>query len=74
MKSAKNWVITKSITALNMADWEKVTAKPIQMKLYAKHKNPLTHLFMSSILHFVSPGAFELRKPFKAKFNSVSTL
>jgi hypothetical protein len=48
-------------------------AIPIDMKLYAKHKAPLIHLLMSSILHFVSPSTFELRKPFKAKFNSVST-
>jgi len=48
-------------------------AIPVDMKLYAKHKTPLTHLLMSSILHFVSPNTFELRKPFKAKFNSVST-
>jgi hypothetical protein len=48
-------------------------AIPIDMKLYAKHKAPLTHLLMSSILHFVSPSTFELRKPFKAKFNSIST-
>jgi hypothetical protein len=48
-------------------------AIPIEMKLYAKHKTSLTHLLMSSILHFVSPSTFELRKPFKAKFNSIST-
>jgi hypothetical protein len=46
-------------------------AIPINMKLYAKHKAPLRHLIMSSILHFVSPSTFELRKPFKAKFNSI---
>jgi hypothetical protein len=48
-------------------------AMPIDMKLYAKHKAPLTHLLMSSILHFVSPSTFELRKPFKVKFNNAST-
>ena len=49
-------------------------AEPVDMKLYAKHKAPLTHLLMSSILHFVSPSTFELRKPFKANFKSSSTL
>ena len=49
-------------------------AEPVDMKLYAKHKAPLTHLLMSSILHFVSPSTFELRKPFKANFKSPSTL
>jgi hypothetical protein len=48
-------------------------AEPVDMKLYAKHKAPLTHLLMSSILHFVSPSTFELRKPFKANFKSTST-
>ena len=48
-------------------------AEPVNMKLYAKHRAPLTHLLMSSILHFVSPSTFELRKPFKANFKSSST-
>lgn len=43
-------------------------AKPINMKLYAKHKMVLTNLVMSTILGFVSPSKFELRKPFKANF------
>ena len=43
-------------------------AKPINMKLYAKHKMPLTNMLMSTILGFVSPSKFELRKPFKANF------
>jgi hypothetical protein len=47
-------------------------AEPVDMKLYAKHKAPLSHLLMSSILHFISPSTFELRKPFKANFNNSS--
>lgn len=43
-------------------------AEPINMKLYAKHKMALTNLVMSTILGFVSPSKFELRKPFKANF------
>ncbi len=43
-------------------------AKPINMKLYAKHKTALTNILMSTILGFVSPSKFELRKPFKANF------
>lgn len=44
-------------------------AEPVHMTLYAKHKTPLSHLLMSSILSFVSPSKFELRQPFKADFN-----
>ncbi|MGI9550126.1 MAG: hypothetical protein ACR2MT_02910 [Aurantibacter sp.] len=43
-------------------------ARPINMKLYAKHKMALTNMLMSTILGFVSPSKFELRKPFKANF------
>jgi len=43
-------------------------AKPVNMKLYAKHKTALTNLLMSTILGFVTPSKFELRKPFKANF------
>lgn len=43
-------------------------AKPVNMKLYAKHKMALTNMLMSTILGFVSPSKFELRKPFKANF------
>jgi len=43
-------------------------AEPINMKLYAKHKMALTNMVMSTILGFVTPSKFELRKPFKANF------
>lgn len=45
-------------------------AKPINMKLYAKHKLVLTNMVMSTILGFVSPSKFQLRKPFKANFQN----
>lgn len=44
-------------------------AIPVDMKLYAKHKTPITNLLMASILCTVSPSKFELRKPFKANFS-----
>lgn len=43
-------------------------ATPVDMKLYAKHKTPITNLLMASILCTVSPSKFELRKPFKKNF------
>lgn len=45
-------------------------AEPVNMKLYAKHKKAISNVLMSSILCFVSPSKFELRKPFKANFNN----
>lgn len=46
-------------------------ARPVNMKLYAKHKMVLSNMLMSTILGFVSPSKFELRKPFKANFPNV---
>ncbi len=43
-------------------------AKPVNMKLYAKHKRPLTNLVMGAVLNKVSPSDFELRRPFKSGF------
>lgn len=43
-------------------------ARPINMKLYARHKLVLTNMVMATILGFVSPSKFELRRPFKANF------
>ncbi|MDG2465341.1 MAG: hypothetical protein P8M61_09660 [Crocinitomicaceae bacterium] len=43
-------------------------AKPVNMKLYAKHKKPVTNILLSTVLSFLSPSKFELRKPFKANF------
>ena len=45
-------------------------AEPVNMKLYAKHKKAISNILMSSILCFVSPSKFELRKPFKVNFNN----
>ncbi len=43
-------------------------AKPVDMKLYAKHKRPLTNLIMGAVLNKVSPSDYELRRPFKSGF------
>ncbi len=47
-------------------------AVPVEMKLYAKHKAPLTNLFLSKVLGCISPSPFELRKPFKVDFPAAS--
>lgn len=43
-------------------------AKPIDMKLYAKHKRPITNLIMGAVLNKVAPSDYELRRPFKSGF------
>jgi len=43
-------------------------ARPVDMKLYAKHKRPITNLIMGAILNKVSPSDYELRRPFKSGF------
>lgn len=43
-------------------------AKPVDMKLYGKHRFKLANVFVSKALKSVSPSKFELRKPFKTKF------
>lgn len=48
-------------------------AEPVNMTLYARHKKAVSHILMSSILGYVSPSKFELRKPFKANFKDLST-
>jgi hypothetical protein len=43
-------------------------ARPVDMKLYAKHKRPLTNLIMGAVLNKVTPSDYELRRPFKSGF------
>ena len=41
-------------------------AEPVDMKLYAKHKNSVSNKLIKPFLESISPSEFELRKPFKA--------
>ena len=43
-------------------------ARPVEMKLYAKHKRPLTNMLMGAILNKVAPSEYELRRPFRSGF------
>lgn len=43
-------------------------AKPVNMKLYAKHKSAISNFLLKPIFNFITPSNFELRKPFKANF------
>ncbi len=43
-------------------------AKPINMKLYAKHNNSFSNFLLKPMFHFITPSEYELRKPFKANF------
>jgi hypothetical protein len=43
-------------------------AEPVNMKLYAKHKNSLSNFLLKPVFNYITPSNFELRKPFKADF------
>jgi predicted N-acyltransferase len=43
-------------------------AKPVNMKLYAKHKSAISNFLLKPIFNYITPSNFELRKPFKADF------
>lgn len=42
-----------------------VGAKPIQMKLYAKHRNSISTSLLGRVFSSISPSEFEIRSPFK---------
>ena len=44
-------------------------AEPVTMKLYIKHKNTVSNKIINKLIKSVKPSEFNLRKPFKAKFN-----
>lgn len=43
-------------------------AEPVNMKLYARHKNTFSNFLLKPIFNYITPSNFELRKPFKADF------
>lgn len=43
-------------------------AKPLNMKLYAKHKSAISNFLLKPIFNYITPSNFELRQPFKADF------
>ncbi len=44
-----------------------VGAKPVNMKLYVRHRNAITNKLISPVVSKIKPSAFELRKPFRAQ-------
>jgi hypothetical protein len=44
-------------------------AEPVTMKLYLKHKKSVPNKIIKQLIKSVKPSEFELRKPFKARFN-----
>ena len=43
-------------------------AEPVNMKLYARHRNSLSNTFIKPIIESITPSEFEVRKPFKSSF------
>lgn len=65
--------ISKSVKSLHFGRTSELVksslgAKPINMTLYAKHKNSLSNFLLKPVFNYISPSNFELRKPFKADF------
>ena len=47
-----------------------IGAKPMNMKLYVKHRKTVSNLLLKPIISSISPSDFELRTPFKANFSN----
>jgi hypothetical protein len=46
-----------------------IGAEPVNMKLYARHRNAFTNKLIGPLLSSISPSAYELRPPFKKEMN-----
>jgi hypothetical protein len=42
-----------------------IGAEPVNMKLYAKHRNSISNKLLGPIISNISPGEYEIRPPFK---------
>lgn len=42
-----------------------IGALPVQMKLYAKHRNPLINIMLKPFISSIEPSEYNLRRPFK---------
>lgn len=45
-------------------------AKPVDMKLYLRHRNTVSNKLIKPIIESISPSEFNIRKPFKAEFSN----
>jgi len=46
-----------------------VGAKPIEMKLYVRHRNSISNTLLKPLVELISPNEFEVRNPFKLQFD-----
>ncbi|WP_010182881.1 peptidogalycan biosysnthesis protein [Aquimarina agarilytica] len=44
-----------------------VGAKPVDMKLYIRHRNSISNTLLKPLVELISPSDYEVRNPFKAK-------
>lgn len=42
-----------------------VGAKPVEMKLYIRHRNSISNTLLKPLIEFISPSEYEIRNPFK---------
>lgn len=45
-------------------------AKPVDMKLYLRHRNSVSNKLLKPIIDSISPSEYTIRKPFKAEFSN----
>ena len=45
-----------------------IGARPVPMKLFIKHRNPIANRILKTIVGTITPSDYELRKPFKQEF------
>ncbi|GAA4272498.1 hypothetical protein U6A24_09880 [Aquimarina gracilis] len=46
-----------------------VGAKPVEMKLYARHGNSISNALLKPLVELISPNEYEIRNPFKLQFD-----
>jgi len=65
-----NMAITRKVKELRLgrtADTIKSTigAQPMDMKLYVRHRNPISNTLLKPLIELISPRTYEIRNPFK---------
>ncbi len=66
--------ITKKVKELRLGRTAEIIkscvgAKPIEMKLYVRHRNSISNTLLKPLVELISPNEYEVRNPFKLQFD-----
>ncbi|KAA1244010.1 hypothetical protein [Aquimarina sp. RZ0] len=66
--------LAKKVSALRLGRTAEIIkscvgAKPIEMKLYVRHGNPISNKLLKPLIDFISPNEYEIRNPFKIQLD-----